>query len=141
MRKHFLRFLAVMLLVCCGALVFTACDKKNPDGPETTTYTLTYLANGGEGDKIVENHAEGESVTLKPADTFTRADYTFTKWKDGETEYDAGASFTMPARNVTLSAQWQQNAPSGGGDGGGGSTVVPTKYTVSLNVTGGGRYQ
>ena len=42
--------------------------------------TLTYKANGGAGEDVVENLANNETVTTKPADTFSRVGYTFKGW-------------------------------------------------------------
>ena len=42
--------------------------------------TLTYKANGGAGEDVVENLANNATVTTKPADTFSRAGYTFKGW-------------------------------------------------------------
>ena len=42
--------------------------------------TLTYKANGGVGADEVENLANNATVTTKPADTFSRAGYTFKGW-------------------------------------------------------------
>ena len=111
MKKYLLRILTVLLIVCFGACLFAACGGEpgeNPDD-EPATYTLTYQANGGTGADITEKHKEGEKVTLKGADTFTYDGHTFTGWNDGTTTYEAGNEFTMPASNVTMKAQWQEN--------------------------------
>ena len=42
--------------------------------------TLTYKANGGAGEDVVENLANNETVTTKPAGTFSRVGYTFKGW-------------------------------------------------------------
>ena len=42
--------------------------------------TLTYKANGGAGEDVVENLANNATVTTKPADTFSRVGYTFKGW-------------------------------------------------------------
>lgn len=73
------------------------------------TYTVTYNANGGEGDSVVNPHYEGMSVTLA-ANTFTAPDgYAFKGWNtkaDGSgTAYAAGDTITITG-DVTLYAQW-----------------------------------
>lgn len=45
---------------------------------------------------------------ILPTCTFEREDYLFTGWSDGEQIYQPGDSFTMPAQDVTFTAQWQQ---------------------------------
>ena len=42
--------------------------------------TLTYKANGGAGEDVVENLANNATVTTRPADTFSRVGYTFKGW-------------------------------------------------------------
>lgn len=42
--------------------------------------TLTYKANGGAGEDVVENIANNATVTTKPANTFSRVGYTFKGW-------------------------------------------------------------
>lgn len=118
MRKHLLRFLLIVMIVCFGVGILAACgddtEGENPNPDEASTYTLTYKANGGVGEDKTEQHKEGDAVTVLGANTFTRDGYTFTKWKEegGSAEYNAGATFTMPGRNVTLAAQWQANSSS-----------------------------
>ena len=80
------------------------CDPV-PAGP----YTLTFDANGGEG---------GKSVTLDYGATFvaptvTREGYTFMGWSPS-------VLTTVPAANVTYTAQWQAN-----------------KYNVTFDANGG----
>ncbi len=58
-----------------------------------------------------ESYREGDKVTLKPSSTFVRENYTFTSWSDGAATYQAGATFTMPAHNVTFTAQWEELPP------------------------------
>ena len=68
MRKHLLRILTVLLVVCFGAALFAACgdnNDKDPDQGSEMTYTLTYNANGGTGADIKETHKAGEEVILK----------------------------------------------------------------------------
>ena len=113
MKKYWLRILTVLLIVCFGACLFAACggDGEQGDNPDDqpATYSLTYQANGGTGADITEKLKEGEKVTLKGADAFTYEGHTFTGWNDGTTTYEGGGEFTMPANNVTMKAQWQEN--------------------------------
>lgn len=70
------------------------------------TYTVTYDAGAGSNAPTDGNaYAEGAKVTVLAA--ATPADgYTFTGWSDGTTTYAAGATFLMPASNVTLTATY-----------------------------------
>lgn len=102
---------ALSLVVALGvSAVAVGCGDPQSE-PET--YTLAYEKGTDENGTVPEtkSYAAGETVMLASADTFTKESYTFTKWLDGTAEYDAGASFTMPERNVTLKAKWQENKP------------------------------
>jgi len=76
----------------------------------TTTYTVTYNANGGSVSPTSAPVNAGSSVTLP---TPTRSGYAFNGWytaSSGGTKVgNAGASYT-PSRNVTLYAQWTVNS-------------------------------
>ena len=87
-------------------------------------YKITYKAGDGSGADVEDpGHASGSSVTLKAADTFTApAGKVFDQWSDGTTTYDAGAAFTMPGNDVTMTAQWK-DAPA---------------YTISITQPTGG---
>lgn len=86
-------------------------------------YTVTFNGNDGIGseDDIEKNF--GETVTV-PAYEFTKTGHTQTGWNtaaDGTgTPYSAGATFPMPAEDMTLYAIWTIN-----------------QYTISFNANGG----
>lgn len=66
------------------------------------TYSITYKANGGTGEDVVDDNASSVA-----ANTFTYESHAFTGWNtsaDGTgTEYEVGASVTS---DLTLYAQW-----------------------------------
>lgn len=102
---------ALSLVVALGvSAVAVGCGDPQSE-PET--YTLAYEKGTDENGTVPEtkSYAAGETVMLASADTFTKESYTFTKWLDGTAEYDAGATFTMPERNVTLKAKCHENKP------------------------------
>jgi uncharacterized repeat protein (TIGR02543 family) len=77
------------------------------------TYTVTYNYGSGSGTVPTEsgktlgaafNLAAGTGITPPPASESVT--YSFAYWNDGSKNYSAGSSFTMPASNVTLTAQW-----------------------------------
>lgn len=82
----------------------------------TTTYTVTYNLNGGTGTTPTESaKASGASFTLHNGTTgiTAPAGKAFSKWKDQDDNlYNGGTSFTMPAKNVTLTAQWSCITPT-----------------------------
>ena len=76
-----------------------------------STRTLTYAAGTL---ATISNLPAG--TTLVAGDTFTvaagptRANFTFTGWKDGTVSYSPGDTYTVGAGNPTLTAQWTQNS-------------------------------
>ena len=96
--------------------------------PAVTTYTVTvngsYDAVSGAGD-----YAQGETVTINAG---SRSGYSFDGWTvTGGAALDnansAATTFTMPANDVTLTANWRDtggtpggSTPGGGDTGGGG---------------------
>ena len=85
-------------------------------------YTLTVVLNGGSGTTTSGKYAEGAVVQI---DAGTRSNYRFTGWtsSNGGTFADASSAsttFTMPAADTTITANW---AYSGGGG--------PTTYAIT----------
>ena len=91
-----------------------------------TKYTVTYDLNGGSGTTPTEtDKAEGAKFNLHNGATSITAptDKEFSKWVDQDgNEYDGGAEFTMPGKNVTLTAKWVD---------------AVTRYTVTYDLNGG----
>ncbi|MDE6273855.1 MAG: InlB B-repeat-containing protein [Clostridiales bacterium] len=52
--------------------------------------------------------AAGTAITLPEAPVWDG--YTFLGWSDGEQTYSAGAEYTLPEENVTLTATWEVSA-------------------------------
>lgn len=72
-----------------------------------TTYKVTYDLNDGIGTTPTQaNVAAGGTFTLAASSGFSKAGHSFAGWNDGTTTYDAGSTYTMPAMDVTLTAQW-----------------------------------
>ena len=79
---------------------------------QPTTYTLSFEL----GDHAADTATTPEQRTLAEDGTTTLPDapaaesgYQFDGWYHGETKYEAGATFTMPAENVTLTARFVSN--------------------------------
>ena len=81
-----------------------------------TRYTLSYVANTTDTvtDMPLDTDYERGSTLTIDGGTPTRAGYTFDGWNsaaDGSgTRYAGGASFTMPAADAALYAQWTVNS-------------------------------
>ena len=83
-------------------------DLRTIWGETPITYTLTYNLNGASGTAPTGGNYQAEAkVTL--SDAPTRIGYTFSGWSDGTTTYQAGESYTMPSKDVTLTAVWSLN--------------------------------
>ena len=83
------------------------------EGSTTPTYNVTYVANGGTGTMTDSNspYEEGETVTLL-TNAFTAPEgQMFDEWlvenADGQSITINNNTFTMPASNVTVTAQWK----------------------------------
>lgn len=78
--------------------------------PSAATYSVTYKLNGGTGTTPTETNKEKDATFgLHNGTTGITPPSckTFSKWKDQDNnEFNGGATYTMPAKNVTLTAQW-----------------------------------
>lgn len=71
-----------------------------------TKYNVTFDANGGTGEMATLKYVEGAEVTL-PACTFTApTDKEFDAWTSEDVTI-SNNKFTMPAKNVTITATWK----------------------------------
>ena len=77
------------------------------------SYTVTYSAGSGSGTVPTESAKTlGSAFTLAAGTSLTppapsgAVTYSFAYWSESGTAYSAGASFLMPARDITLTANW-----------------------------------
>ena len=94
-----LRFSALLILI--GLLLF---------GCDPTMVTITYNANGGEGEMKPQAVESGVEVKLS-ANAFTKEGSDFTGWNeaiDGSGKAYADGATVAPTGNLTLYAQWQE---------------------------------
>jgi uncharacterized repeat protein (TIGR02543 family) len=74
------------------------------------SYLLTYDVNGGAGSVPAPETIEYSAPATVSSASLSRSEFTFAQWNTESngsgTSYVSAASFTMPARNVTLYAQW-----------------------------------
>ena len=100
--------------------------------PQPTTYTVT-INGGGAGVSGNGSYTQGTTVNIYAG---TRSGYTFTGWSTEDVTIQnadsANASFTMPGKDVAVTATWTYN---GGGSSGGGHTT--TYYTLTFETNGG----
>ena len=97
------------------------------------TYTLTVELNGGSGNATDGEYPAGKDVNI---DAGTRSGYRFVGWtsSNGGTFADpssASTTFTMPAADTTITANWEYN---GGGSTGGSTTDY---YRLTFDTNGG----
>ena len=98
-------------------------------------YTLTVELNGGSGSATGGSYPAGELIQI---DAGTRPNYRFDGWtsSNGGTFADADSAsttFTMPAADTTITAQWEKITSGGGGGG-----PVYDSYTISASAGEGG---
>ena len=92
---------------------------------EINQYTITFDTNGGsEIAPITQDY--GTNITA-PADP-TREGYTFIGW-------DRDIPVTMPAENITVTAQWEINRYTITFDTAGGSDIAPITQDYGTNIT------
>ena len=96
---------------------------------EANTYTLTYDLDGGEWENDTtytypKKYNEEVEVKADP----TKEGYTFAGWTSAEVEV-VNDKFTMPAKNVTLTAKWVANIYKVTYDLDGGEWENDTTYT------------
>ena len=143
---------ALFLFGLAVATIVIGC--KNPSsgtdttGTDTTTYTVTYDANGGSGTVPTDTntYTSGASVTAKAAPTglTAPADKRFDGWNtesdESGTDVAAGTgTIPMPSGGLTLYAKWVDIRYSVRYDlNGGTGATAPTDdntYTVGQDVT------
>ena len=109
------------------------------------THTVTYNGNGSNGGSAPAqgSGAYTSSITLSDVGSLTKTGYTFSGWNtatDGSgTAYAGGASYTVPASDNTLYAQWIINAYAISASTGLNGTVSPSGST-SVNYNSGQAY-
>ena len=77
-----------------------------------TTCTVTFNANGGEGEMFPQTFASGKEKELN-LNFFTREGYTFEGWAtsaDGDVVYTDGETIKV-SKSMTLYAVWESNEP------------------------------
>ena len=92
-------------------------ENKPEPKPEPEIYTVTYSFGAYNGTRYAgsselpteSDKLEGAHFNLAAAPVWKG--YTFRGWYDGMNYYPAGAGYTMPAKNVTLSASWKIYSP------------------------------
>ena len=124
-------------------LYLAGASYSTPSGDVTLTaqwIKKTFLAfdlGGGTGTAPeVVKELRGTVVALPVQSGFDRADYVFDGWSDGTATYAAGANFTMPSEDVTLTAQWiEKRFLTFMIDGGEGTVPVTIKDIPGAVVT------
>lgn len=122
--------------------IYYECSLCGYSYSEAVTYTISYNANGGEGEPAAQVKIHGATLTLSSTIP-TREGYDFLGWATSASatsaSYSAGASYTGNA-NATLYAVWQRSVytVTYNANGGNGAPSAQTKYyggTVTIPST------
>lgn len=111
-------------------------ENSEPGPIQPSNYTFSYDLNGGNGTAPnTQSYAVGTQVTISSV-VPTNTGFVFGGWSDGTTIYQAGQTFIMPSKNVTLRAQWVRTYTVSY-DLNGGSGMVPStqSYAPGTRVT------
>ena len=107
----------------------------------STLYTVIYDGNGNTGGTVpadLFSYRQTKPVTVLGSGTMVRSGYTLLGWNtaaDGSgTGYGPGQTFSMPAADVTLYAQWTINSYTVSFDSRGGNSVssVTQQYETTF---------
>jgi uncharacterized repeat protein (TIGR02543 family) len=106
------------------------------------TYTVTYATGSGSGSVPTEAGKNlGGTFTLASGSAITppagsgAVTYSFAYWNDGTSNYSAGATYVMPASNVTLTAQWIAIYYVTYNANGGVTSIASEQKTESATIT------
>jgi len=104
------------------------------------SYSVTYNANGGTGTPPTGgSYAYNSTVIVQGQGSLTRTGHTFSGWNEASggtgAAHAAGSTFSMPASNLTLYAQWTINSYSVTYNANGGTGTPPTGGSYAYNST------
>ncbi|MDR2720395.1 MAG: LysM peptidoglycan-binding domain-containing protein [Nitrososphaerota archaeon] len=85
-------------------------NNSKPTTPidQTNDYSVIYDTNGGTNTPTKTQQKQGTTITITNTIP-TKTGYTFTGWLYNGKTYTTGQTLTMPAKSITLTAQWTQN--------------------------------
>lgn len=98
------------------------------------SYSITYDTNLGTSTTPTQSNLN-ISGTFEVAAAPTRVGYTFVKWNDGVADFNPGATYTMGAANVVLTASWSATALTVTYALNGGTSTLPTTGTKTIGTT------
>ncbi len=109
------------------------------------SFSLSYDGNGSTSGVVPAkaDYETASTVNVSSKGNLERKGYTFTGWNTAAngsgTAYPAGGTLTMPAKDITLYAQWELNNHKmmydGNGSTGGEAPAVPTNYDFDKSVS------
>ena len=108
-----------------------------------TKFMVRYEANGATSGTVPKEESilAGTKINVQTSD-LKRDGYDFVGWlcSFDNAVHEAGYTFTMPEKNVTITAQWKEKttptpSPGGSGSGSGGVTSYPVTVNSPANGT------
>ena len=103
-----------------------------------TKYSVTYAANGGSGTLPTQASLCATVPFTVQANVLTKSSNTANDWNDGTVAVYAPDTYTMPAKNVTLTAQWVSSSCTTQAvtyAANGGSGTIPTQSSLCATQT------
>ena len=101
-----------------------------------STFSVTYDANGASGAVPTDDseYESGATVTAKSHGNLVKEGFSFAGWKRSDNSYivQENTTFTMPASNLTLTAQWTAKALTNYRT----TCTEPSTFTVTYNGNG-----
>ena len=127
----------ITITMSAEAITIEATYADKPADPDPT-YIVT-LNGGGTGASGASSYTEGTVINIYAGN---RSGYTFTGWTSADVAIananNKTASFTMPAKNVSVTAHWNYNGGGGSGSdpgSGGGSGGASDNGSSGITVT------
>jgi uncharacterized repeat protein (TIGR02543 family) len=100
----------------------------------TISYSITYDTNLGTSTTPTQSNLN-IAGTFEVAAAPTRVGYTFVNWNNGAADFNPGATYTMGASNVVLTATWSATALTVTYALNGGTSTLPTTGTKTIGTT------
>ena len=122
-------FAKIGLLLLLISIMASGCGDDTVNPPTVTTYTLTYIANGGSPVPADITFTNGQQLTIDSGSSIALTENTFAGWTNAAGTAVSG-TITGGSENIVLYASWSVNTYTLSYIGNGG-TPVPSDVTFT----------